>query len=108
MLDTVLSLTLEPGLDLDLVHVPAGEFIEVMNQLVKAGSVKVFGVSNWTRPRFEQANQYARAKGLAPLSVLSNNLSLAQAAQIANAAGALACTKFGAQPSMPTAGNSSV
>jgi formylglycine-generating enzyme required for sulfatase activity len=26
MLDAVLSLTLEPGLDLDLVHVPAGEF----------------------------------------------------------------------------------
>jgi ribokinase len=35
---------------------------------------------------------------------VARGLALPQAAQIANAAGALACTKFGAQPSMPTAG----
>jgi len=34
---------------------------------------------------------------------IARGLSLPQAAKIANAAGALACTKFGAQPSMPTA-----
>jgi ribokinase len=33
---------------------------------------------------------------------LARGMSLPKAARIANAAGALACTKFGAQPSMPT------
>ena len=33
---------------------------------------------------------------------VANGVKLTQAARIANAAGALACTKFGAQPSMPT------
>ena len=33
---------------------------------------------------------------------LAQGLDLAGAAQLANASGALACTKFGAQPSMPT------
>ncbi len=35
---------------------------------------------------------------------VGRDLPLTEAAKIANAAGALACTKFGAQPSMPTAG----
>jgi ribokinase len=34
---------------------------------------------------------------------IARGLSVADAARRANAAGALACTKFGAQPSMPTA-----
>jgi len=34
---------------------------------------------------------------------IARGLSLPEAAKIANAAGALACTRFGAQPSMPTA-----
>ena len=33
---------------------------------------------------------------------VANGVKLTQAARIANAAGALACTRFGAQPSMPT------
>jgi len=34
---------------------------------------------------------------------VARELSLTEAARVANAAGALACTRFGAQPSMPTA-----
>jgi predicted dehydrogenase/aryl-alcohol dehydrogenase-like predicted oxidoreductase len=62
----------------DNLDVPAGEFIEVMNQLVKAGTVKVFGVSNWTLDRVKRANDYAKRKGLAGIAAVSNNFSLAE------------------------------
>ena len=70
--------------------VPVGEFVDAMSQLRRAGQVRVLGVSNWTRQRFEQANQYARRKGLGELTVLSNNLSLARAADVPWG-GCLAC-----------------
>ena len=75
----------------DNLAVPVGEFVDAMNQLRSAGQVRVIGVSNWTRDRFDAANAYARAKGLAPLGVLSDNFSLARAADVPWA-GCLACS----------------
>ncbi len=48
---------------------------------VDAGLVRVFGGSNWTIARFEEANRYAARKGLRGFTVLSNNLSLARMVQ---------------------------
>ncbi|MFB3894296.1 MAG: aldo/keto reductase [Phycisphaerae bacterium] len=62
----------------DNLAVPVGEFVEAMNQLVKAGTVKVFGVSNWTLDRVKRANDYAKRKGLQAIAAVSNNLSLAE------------------------------
>jgi len=61
----------------DNPDVPVSEFIDVMNEHVQAGRVGVFGGSNWTIHRFDEANQYAKASGRQPMSVLNNNLSLA-------------------------------
>lgn len=44
--------------------IPAGEIIEYMNTLVKEGYFKVFGASNWTSARIEEANSYAKAHSL--------------------------------------------
>jgi len=58
--------------------VPVGEFIDVLNEHHRAGRLRLFGGSNWTTDRIDEANTYARGKGLMGMSVLSNNLSLAR------------------------------
>jgi predicted dehydrogenase/aryl-alcohol dehydrogenase-like predicted oxidoreductase len=69
--------------DIYLMHrdnpeVPVGEFIEVLNEHVKAGRIGAFGGSNWALSRVEEANAYAAAKGLQGMSAVSNNFSLAR------------------------------
>jgi predicted dehydrogenase/aryl-alcohol dehydrogenase-like predicted oxidoreductase len=58
--------------------IPVGRFIDVLNENVRAGRIRIFGGSNWTLERVKQANAYARRKGLQGFSVLSNNLALAE------------------------------
>jgi aryl-alcohol dehydrogenase-like predicted oxidoreductase len=62
----------------DNLDVPVGEFIDAMNSHARAGTMKVFGVSNWTLPRIQAANEYARKHGLALIAAVSNQLSLAE------------------------------
>ena len=69
--------------DIYLMHrdnpdIRVGEFIDVLNEQVRAGRIKAFGGSNWTIERVRKANAYARRKGLQGFSVVSNNLSLAE------------------------------
>ncbi len=69
--------------DLYIMHrdnpdIPAGAFIDVLNEQVRAGRITAFGGSNWSIPRVEEANAYAKAKGLQGFSLVSNNLSLAE------------------------------
>ncbi len=61
----------------DNPDVPVGEFVDALNDLAKAGRIGVFGGSNWSVARFQEAAAYALARGLQPLSILNNNLSLA-------------------------------
>jgi predicted dehydrogenase/aryl-alcohol dehydrogenase-like predicted oxidoreductase len=58
--------------------VPVGEFVEVLNEHLRAGRIRAFGGSNWTLPRVEAANGYARAHGLVGFAAVSNQLSLAR------------------------------
>lgn len=58
--------------------VPVDEFIDVLNEQVRAGRARVFGASNWSIERIEAANAYARANGLAGFAAASNNVSLAR------------------------------
>lgn len=62
----------------DNPQVPVGEFIDVLNEHVRAGRMKRFGGSNWTIERFEAANEYAAKNGLQGMSFLSNNFTLAR------------------------------
>jgi predicted dehydrogenase/predicted oxidoreductase len=58
--------------------VPVGEFVEVLNEHRRAGRMRAFGGSNWTLPRVEAFNEYAKARGLAGMSAVSNQFSLAR------------------------------
>ena len=70
-------------LDIYMMHrdnpqVPVGEFVDVLNEHVRAGRVRIFGGSNWSLERVVQANAYAAANGLQGFSTISNNFSLAR------------------------------
>lgn len=57
--------------------VPVAEFVDALNRLKAAGRIGIFGGSNWSPARLAEANAHARAKGLEPMRILNNNLSLA-------------------------------
>ncbi len=62
----------------DNLEYPVSAFVDVLNEHVKAGRIKAFGGSNWTLARVQEANDYAKSKGLQGFSVVSNNFSLAR------------------------------
>lgn len=66
----------------DNLDVPVGEFVDVLNEHKQAGRLGVFGGSNWSLDRMDEANEYATKNGLAGFTVLSNHMSLAQVVEI--------------------------
>ncbi|MDE1994237.1 MAG: aldo/keto reductase [Rhizobiaceae bacterium] len=59
--------------------VPVGEFVDAMDAEVRAGRIRgIFGGSNWTRERFDEAVAYAAKNGKTAPAGLSNNFSLAE------------------------------
>jgi aryl-alcohol dehydrogenase-like predicted oxidoreductase len=69
--------------DLYMMHrdnpdIPVSEFVDVLNEHLRAGRIKAFGGSNWTIERVEEANRYAHENGLQGFSAVSNNFSLAR------------------------------
>jgi predicted dehydrogenase/aryl-alcohol dehydrogenase-like predicted oxidoreductase len=65
----------------DNPEVPAGEFVEAINEQVRAGRIGIFGGSNWTLERVQEANAYARQHGLQGFGAVSNQFSLARMIQ---------------------------
>lgn len=71
------------ALDIYMMHrdnpeIPVGEFIDVLNEHVNAGRIRVFGGSNWSIARIEEANAYAKKNGKRGFGAVSNNFSLAR------------------------------
>ncbi|MDR6671039.1 aldo/keto reductase [Rhizobium sp. 1399] len=63
----------------DNTDVPVGEFVDAMDAEVKRGRIRdIFGGSNWTRERFDEAIAYAKKNGKQAPAALSNNFSLAE------------------------------
>ncbi|MEP6565682.1 MAG: aldo/keto reductase [Mesorhizobium sp.] len=63
----------------DNPDVPVGEFVDAMDQEVKAGRIRgPFGGSNWTMERMDEAIAYAERTGKQKPGALSNNFSLAE------------------------------
>jgi aryl-alcohol dehydrogenase-like predicted oxidoreductase len=61
----------------DNPSIPAGDFVEVMNDHIRAGRVRAIGGSNWLPHRIDEANAHAAEHGLVGFSVSSPNFSLA-------------------------------
>jgi aryl-alcohol dehydrogenase-like predicted oxidoreductase len=69
--------------DLYMLHrdnpdIPVGEFVDALNEQLRAGRIHAFGGSNWTLDRVQAANDYAAKKGLTGFVAVSNNFSLAR------------------------------
>ncbi|NIP24970.1 MAG: aldo/keto reductase [Phycisphaerae bacterium] len=69
-------------IDLYLLHrddpaIAAGPIIEVLNDLKNEGKIALFGASNWSRKRLQEAAEYAQKNGFFTFSVASNQYSLA-------------------------------
>ncbi|OCJ12958.1 oxidoreductase [Rhizobium sp. AC44/96] len=63
----------------DNTDVPVGEFVDAMDAEVKRGRIRgIFGGSNWTRERMDEAAAYAAENGKQAPAALSNNYSLAE------------------------------
>jgi predicted dehydrogenase/aryl-alcohol dehydrogenase-like predicted oxidoreductase len=63
----------------DNPDVPVGEFVDAMDAEVRRGRIRgIFGGSNWTRERMDEAIAYAEKTGKAAPAALSNNFSLAE------------------------------
>lgn len=61
----------------DNPRIPAGEFVECLNEHLRTGRIRAFGGSNWTPGRIAQANAYAAAHNLVGFAASSPNFSLA-------------------------------
>ncbi|MBA8794360.1 putative dehydrogenase/aryl-alcohol dehydrogenase-like putative oxidoreductase [Friedmanniella endophytica] len=73
--------------DIYLMHrdnpeVPVGEFVDVLDEHARAGRIRVFGGSNWSLERFDEANAYAAQNGKQGFAVLSNHFGLAEALDV--------------------------
>ena len=62
----------------DNLDIPVDELVDVLNELKDEGYIGVFGGSNWSLERFKAANEYAKANGKQPMTIMNNNLSLAR------------------------------
>lgn len=62
----------------DNPDVPAAEFVDALAELHAEGRIGLYGGSNWTPARIDEANRHARAKGLPGFSLVSNQFSLAR------------------------------
>lgn len=63
----------------DNLDIPVGEFVDAMDAEVRRGRIRgIFGGSNWTRERMDEAAAYAQKNGKQVPGALSNNFSLAE------------------------------
>lgn len=63
----------------DNPDVTVGEFVDAMDAEVRRGRIRgIFGGSNWTRERMDEAAAYAQKNGKQAPGALSNNFSLAE------------------------------
>ncbi|MGY5764908.1 aldo/keto reductase [Brachybacterium sp. DNPG3] len=73
--------------DLYMMHrddpsIPVGEFVDAMDEQVRAGRIRAFGGSNCTPERIDAANAYARENGRQGFSLLSDHFGLAEAIDV--------------------------
>jgi predicted dehydrogenase/aryl-alcohol dehydrogenase-like predicted oxidoreductase len=62
----------------DNVEVPAGEFVDVLNEHLARGTMRAIGASNWTLERVEAFNHYAKRNRKRGFVAVSNQFSLAR------------------------------
>jgi len=62
----------------DNIETPVSEIVDAMARLKDEGKIRIWGGSNWTHRRIEEANEYAAKHSLEPMRVSSPNFGLAE------------------------------
>ena len=62
----------------DDLSLPVGPIMDILNEHLEAGRIRMFGGSNWTHERVADANAYALANNLKPMTVASPNYGLCE------------------------------
>ncbi len=62
----------------DNTETPVSQIVDAMNRLKFEGKISIWGGSNWTHRRIEEANEYAAKHSLEPMRVSSPNFGLAE------------------------------
>jgi len=62
----------------DDVNVPVGVIVDILNEHHRAGRIRALGVSNWKHSRIAEANAYAKANNLVPITASSPNYGLCE------------------------------
>ncbi len=57
-------------------HTPIAETLETLDELVRAGTVRAIGASNFDATQIEEADTVAREQGLTPFSAVQNEYNL--------------------------------
>jgi 1-deoxyxylulose-5-phosphate synthase len=81
-LDTSLEMLGTDHIDLYMLHrdnpaIPVATIMDCLDDEVKRGRIRSFGLSNWTYSRLEEANECLSQRGIGAVAAVSNNLSLA-------------------------------
>ena len=58
---------------------PVGALVDRLGEQVSSGRLRVYGASNWSIARIQEAIDYARSNGKAEMMSLAPNFSLARA-----------------------------
>jgi aryl-alcohol dehydrogenase-like predicted oxidoreductase len=62
----------------DNPDLPAAAFVDALEELRRGGLIDAYGGSNWTSERIDEANAWARERGAAGFTSVSNQFSLAR------------------------------
>ena len=69
--------------DILIIHhhskqVPISEYVDVLNDIKSSGKIKLFGISNISRERFNESLKWSKRNNKIPFSIINNQFSLAK------------------------------
>ena len=59
-------------------QIPISEYVDVLNEIKSSGKIKLFGISNISKDRFDESLKWSRKNNKIPFSVINNQFSLAK------------------------------
>ncbi len=59
-------------------QVPIGEYVDALNDIKSLGKIKLFGISNISKERFDESLKWSKKNNKIPFSIINNQFSLAK------------------------------
>ena len=59
-------------------QVPINEYVDALNEIKFSGKIKIFGISNINKERFDESLKWSKKNNKIPFSIINNQFSLAK------------------------------